>query len=164
MGPRRASLSAGPLTTARGRRRYDRAPMRRREVLTTLGLCGVLLACVFGAGAPAAAQTAACQITIADATPPAGSILMVTGDHFPTTPRTVPIVVDGGGQVGLATVDDTGHFADPVRLPANLPEGQRTISAECGITDARATSQISIVRAGAAAADAQKSGGDDDVD
>src|SRR3954447_14943279 len=137
--------------------------MRRREVLTTLGLCGVLLACVFGAGAPAAAQTVACRITIADATPPAGSILMVTGDHFPTTPRTVPIVVDGGGQVGVATVDDTGHFADPVRLPANLPEGQRTISAECGITDARATSQISIVRAGAAAED-QKSGDDDDVD
>jgi hypothetical protein len=131
-------------------------------VLTTLGLGGLLVACIAAVGAPAQAQTAACRITVADVTPPAGSIQMVIGDHFPTTPHTVPIRVSGGEQVGLATIDDNGHFADPVRLPSDLPTGLRTITVECGLSGAPAVSEISVVRA-SAAAPGQKAN-DDHVD
>src|SRR4051794_29056283 len=127
---------------------------------TTLGI-GVLM--VIAAPATVArAQTAACAITIADSSPPAGSIQMVVGDHFPTTPRSVPIVVSDGGQVGLASIDDNGHFADPVRLPADLPEGTRTISVECGSSVVVATSRIQVVRGGAT--DTRSDDDDDDVD
>jgi hypothetical protein len=127
-------------------------------VVTALGLCGLVIAL---SSASAHGQSASpCTIRIADDTPTRGSIQMVIGEHFPTTPRTVPIEVNGAGQVGLASIDDGGHFADPVRVPADLAQGLHTLSVNCGTDGAPAITEVNVVSADAPANHAED---DDDT-
>ncbi len=124
--------------------------------MTALG-CVLLLApalCAPAAAAPATARPQSavpCALTVVQTRLAAGAIEMVIGDNFPTTPASVPLFIEGFPQVGLANIDGTGHFADPIRVPNAAPTGTHTLTAQCG-DRGEATAAITVVPAAEARA------------
>ena len=119
---------------------------------TFVSLIALTAAVVITAGpshaAPAQSDdyAGACAIGVTETSPHAGDTVTVTGDNFPTSPATVPIMIDNPSQqIGTAHIDGSGHFSDPATIPAGTSAGAHTISVACASTGVDSTTDINVL-------------------
>ena len=123
--------------------------MLRRTLVAVVALgAGLLIAAGPSHAAPAQGYQGACAIGVTGLNLHPGDAITVTGDNFPTSPATVPIMIDNPSQqIGTAHIDASGHFSEHVTVPSNLSEGTHTISVSCASTGVNATTTINVLGA-----------------